>query len=274
MPNENLYENYIDRSSPIPLYQQVSADMTRRIAEEEWRVGDPLISEITLAELYQVSRITMRQALARLEREGLISRKQGGRSIVQACPQYMVQDLQLPSEKSETPIVSPAEKITSSHIRIVNLTAPDRRAARRLDLPEDAPLVYLERYLENSGRVFGINRAWFPRDRFPDLAPFEFIEGERKSGKRGDNQPNDAADPGDNQGVDHKPAYGGGLQHILIVGKGPLLRENRRRNGLDLIRHHEGNKEAVDNGEQNQQAKQYRKYLKQDPSGLFFGFQN
>lgn len=170
MPNENLYQNYIDRSSPIPLYQQVSADMTRRIAEEEWRVGDPLMSEITLAELYQVSRITMRQALARLEREGLISRKQGGRSIVQACPQYMMQDLQLPSEKSETPIVSPAEKITSSHVRIVNLTAPDRRAARRLDLPEDAPLVYLERYLENSGRVFGINRAWFPRDRFPDLA--------------------------------------------------------------------------------------------------------
>ena len=63
MADEILYQDYIDRSSPIPLYQQVSADMVRRIAEEEWRVGDQLMSEITLAELYQVSRITMRQGV-------------------------------------------------------------------------------------------------------------------------------------------------------------------------------------------------------------------
>ena len=40
MADEILYQDYIDRSSPIPLYQQVSAAMVRRIAEEEWRVGD------------------------------------------------------------------------------------------------------------------------------------------------------------------------------------------------------------------------------------------
>lgn len=170
MPNEILYQDYIDRSSPIPLYQQVSADMTRRIAEEEWRVGDQLMSEITLAELYQVSRITMRQALAQLEGDGLISRKQGGRSVVQARPQYIIQELQLPSVEREMPIVNPAGQITSSHIRIVNLTAPDRRACRMLNLPDDAPLVYLERHFENSGKVLGINRAWFPGERFPGLA--------------------------------------------------------------------------------------------------------
>lgn len=170
MPNEVSYQDYIDRSSPIPLYQQVSADMMRRISEEEWRVGDSLMSEITLAELYQVSRITMRQALAQLEKEGLISRKRGGRSVIEAQPQYIMQDLQLPQDASKTLIVNPTEEIRASNIRIINLAVPNRRAAQRLRLPEDAPLVYLERYLENSGKVFGINRAWFPRDRFPDLA--------------------------------------------------------------------------------------------------------
>mgnify|MGYP001039760439 CR=1 FL=1 len=170
MPDEKLYQNYIDRNSPIPLYQQVSADMTRRIAEEEWQVGDPLVSEIALAELYQVSRITMRQALSQLEGAGLISRRRGGRSVVQARPQYIMRDLQLPTEVSETPIVNPAGEIRSSNIRIVNLSVPNCRAARRLGLPEDAPLVHLERYLENGGKILGINRAWFPRARFPDLA--------------------------------------------------------------------------------------------------------
>ena len=36
-------------------------EMIRRIAEEEWRVGDQLLPENTLAELYQISRITTRQ---------------------------------------------------------------------------------------------------------------------------------------------------------------------------------------------------------------------
>ena len=75
------------------------------------------------------------------------------------------------------PIVNPTARIISSNIRIINLTTPDRRAARLLDLPEDAPLVYLERYFENCGKVVGINRAWFPRERFPDLAERGLVQG-------------------------------------------------------------------------------------------------
>lgn len=170
MSDSNAYRDYIDRDSPIPLYLQVSSDMTRRIAEEEWLVGEPLMPENTLAELYDISRVTMRQALSQLEKDGLIFRKRGERSVVQARPQYIVQELQLPGPQSNFPIVNPAEQITSTNIRIVELTAPDRRAARMLALHENAPLIYLERHFENRGKVVGINRAWFPKDRFPDLA--------------------------------------------------------------------------------------------------------
>ena len=170
MADGYVYRDYIDRDSPIPLYLQVSSDMTRRIAEEEWLVGEPLLPENTLAELYDISRVTMRQALSQLEKDGLILRKRGERSIVQARPQYITQELQVPGPESSFPIVNPAERITSTNIRIAELTVPDRRAARMLALHEDAPLIYLERYFENRGKVVGINRAWFPRDRFPDLA--------------------------------------------------------------------------------------------------------
>lgn len=176
MSNNGAYYAFIDRDSPIPLYLQVAADMTRRILEEEWRVGDQIMPENTLADLYQISRITMRQALSQMEKDGLISRKRGERSVVQARPQYIVQELQFPSPENQMPIVNPTARIVSSNIRITNLTTPDRRAARLLDLPEDAPLVYLERYFENCGKVVGINRAWFPRELFPDLAERGLIQ--------------------------------------------------------------------------------------------------
>ena len=117
MADGYAFQDFIDRDSPIPLYLQVSADMTRRIAEEEWRVGDQLLPENTLAELYQISRITTRQALAQLERDGLISRKRGERTVVQARPQYIVQELQFPSPEGRRPIVNPAEQITSANVR-------------------------------------------------------------------------------------------------------------------------------------------------------------
>ena len=34
-----MNEDLIDRSSPIPAYQQVATSLTARIAQEEWRGG-------------------------------------------------------------------------------------------------------------------------------------------------------------------------------------------------------------------------------------------
>lgn len=164
------YQEAIDRTSPIPVYLQIANDMTRRIADEEWRIGDQIMPEITLSELYDSSRVTMRQALARLEEDGLISRKRGGRAVVTARPRYMVQELQFPGPENKLPLVNPTQQVVSTHIQIMELDAPARKAAKMLDLQEDAPLIYLERYFENDEQVVGINRAWFPKKLFPDLA--------------------------------------------------------------------------------------------------------
>lgn len=166
----SAYRESIDRTSPIPVYLQIANDMSRRIAEEEWRIGDQIMPEITLSELYDSSRVTMRQALSRLEDEGLISRKRGGRAIVTAKPQYVIQELQVPGPDNKLPVVNPSQQIVSTNIHISELREPNRRAAKMLHLPEDAPLIYLERHFESGRQTVGINRAWFPRELFPDLA--------------------------------------------------------------------------------------------------------
>lgn len=164
------YSDLIDRASPIPTYLQIAHSLIRKISEEEWAVGEQLPPENTLAEWFGTSRVTIRQALAQLEADGLIRRQRGKGGFVSAKPAYIVQDLQFPAPgEQHHPLVAPENKVTSRDIRLAELETGNRRAARMLRLPENAPLVYLERLFESEGNVVGINQAWFPKYLVPDL---------------------------------------------------------------------------------------------------------
>lgn len=161
----------IDRTSPIPTYLQIAYSLVRKIAEEEWAVGEQLPPENTLAEWYGTSRVTVRQALAQLEADGLIQRQRGKGGFVSAKPAYIVQDLQFPAPGEQRhPLVAPESEVISRDIRLAELEMGNRRAARMLRLPEHTPLVYLERLFESEGKIVGVNQAWFPRELVPDLA--------------------------------------------------------------------------------------------------------
>jgi GntR family transcriptional regulator len=67
----------IDRRSPMPLYFQLARLLTGEINVGRWRAGDRLPSEAEICDTYGVSRATVRQALLRLENEGLIQRLKG-----------------------------------------------------------------------------------------------------------------------------------------------------------------------------------------------------
>ena len=60
----------IDRSSPVPTYQQIASDISKRIAQHEWYIDEKLPSEMELAKTYGVSRVTLRQAMAQLKKDG------------------------------------------------------------------------------------------------------------------------------------------------------------------------------------------------------------
>src|SRR5262249_36934868 len=72
-----LAEVAIDRASPLPFYFQLSQLLEQEIGSGRRPPGERLPSEPDLCARYGVSRTTVRQALARLERRGLISRRKG-----------------------------------------------------------------------------------------------------------------------------------------------------------------------------------------------------
>ena len=70
--------NYsIDRNSPVPAYYQITLDLRQRISAGEWRAGNKLPPELELMKQYDVSRMTFRQAIGELVKEGILVRRRG-----------------------------------------------------------------------------------------------------------------------------------------------------------------------------------------------------
>ena len=54
----NSRKDLLDRTSPLPAYQQIANDIILRISQKEWNIDDKLPTEAELAAEYAVSRVT------------------------------------------------------------------------------------------------------------------------------------------------------------------------------------------------------------------------
>lgn len=76
-----IKDSPLERSG-IPLYRQVSGLLLRRLESGEWSLGDQIPTIHQFMDEYGVSRVTMRQALAHLESDGLVQRGRGRGTFV------------------------------------------------------------------------------------------------------------------------------------------------------------------------------------------------
>lgn len=81
----SLPTSAIDRLSPVPYYFQLSRLLEEEIVTGRWEPGHRLASAPVLGRYFGVSRSVIRQALGRLESEGLIERTKGRGAIVSAA---------------------------------------------------------------------------------------------------------------------------------------------------------------------------------------------
>ena len=72
----------INVNTPIPLYFQLQEILRDKIINGLWKPGERLPSEEELCSEYNISRVTVRNALSRLSMEGLIERSAGKGTIV------------------------------------------------------------------------------------------------------------------------------------------------------------------------------------------------
>ncbi|MGL4873157.1 MAG: GntR family transcriptional regulator [Clostridium sp.] len=72
----------IDKNSPIPVYYQLKEEIKEKILQGFWKVNECIPSERELSLKYEVSRMTVRQALGELVQEGLLVREKGKGTFV------------------------------------------------------------------------------------------------------------------------------------------------------------------------------------------------
>ena len=73
----------ISRKRDAPRYLQVAAELRAEILTGKFAARDQFPTESELCQRYGVSRFTIREALRRLQNEGLIARKRGSGTVVQ-----------------------------------------------------------------------------------------------------------------------------------------------------------------------------------------------
>lgn len=77
----------IDHGSPVPLYQQVAAELRRAIADGEARPGERMPLAKDLAAVLGVNRNTVLRALGELRDEGLVEFRRGRGITVAGTPE-------------------------------------------------------------------------------------------------------------------------------------------------------------------------------------------
>jgi GntR family transcriptional regulator len=157
----------IDRESPLPLWAQVLADLRRSIARGDFHSRFPSDAELVAA--YGVSRHTIREAVRRLQAEGIVERGQGRGTFVR--PRLIEQ----PLGAIYSLFRSVEEQGFSQHSVVRYLEERrDSLAAKMLGTPPDEPLIYLERLRLADGDPVFLDCSWLPAEVARPLLGVDF----------------------------------------------------------------------------------------------------
>lgn len=138
-------------TSPVPLYAQLADLFRQRIARGVWLPGIKLPSNEELAREHNVARVTIRQAVEILARDGLVEARQGRGTFVIGL---VTNDRWL---KVETTLASLAEVYRDTDPELLNLVESTRDPPLNLsDGVKAASYFYMRRIHSRLGRPYCI----------------------------------------------------------------------------------------------------------------------
>lgn len=162
----------INPDSPVPLYRQVADHLSDQILSGRLAPGAPLGSEVELQAEFSVSRVTLRQAIGLLVEQGLVVRKQGKGTYVEAIP------LRLPLGALEgtTEIARHLGRSTRSRVISKRVIRGRRKAREILGVPDDAKIVEVRRVDYAGDEPLALATIDLPHDVGASLSTAELEE--------------------------------------------------------------------------------------------------
>ena len=146
----------IDKQCHIPIYRQIQSQLQRLILDGQFKPHDMLPSENELAQRYQVSVMTVRQAMNELVSEGLIYRERGRGTFVARQP--IVQTLRRFESFSEH--IAARGLVPSAQILVFEHVVPPQEAALALELQLADQVLRIKRLRLADDRPVGIHDSY------------------------------------------------------------------------------------------------------------------
>lgn len=157
----------IDPHHPTPLYAQVEEVLKERL-RREWRPGEQIPSEAQLCEQYQISRITLRHAIARLVNQGLLERGRGRGTFVRDT--HLTAEVR--SVSSFTDEISNLGMKAGSTIKAIERVPADFEHSEIFGIPEGDELIRISRIRTGDGVPIGIQETYLVGRLFPELEQY------------------------------------------------------------------------------------------------------
>ncbi|TXC89677.1 GntR family transcriptional regulator [Metabacillus litoralis] len=157
----------IDKHSPLPLYFQLEEQIKKTIESKELVPGDALPSERELSENYQISRMTVRQAITNLVNKGYLFREKGKGTFVSS--QKFEQSLQGLTSFTEDMLarnLKPGSKLL--HFEIY---PADEDIKESLNLQDDELIYKIKRLRLANEEPIAIETSYLPVKLVPGVTP-------------------------------------------------------------------------------------------------------
>ncbi|WP_026459666.1 GntR family transcriptional regulator [Schaalia suimastitidis] len=154
----------LDRTSPVPLYHQISQPLEELIVAGKITAGRLIEDEVSMAQRLHVSRPTTRRALQDLVSRGLLTRRRGIGTRV--TPSHVRRPLALTSlnEDLQKAGFEPRTAVLAYEVRLANEVE-----ASFLNREVGTEIVYIERKRSLDDRTLAIMHNYLPADIAPSL---------------------------------------------------------------------------------------------------------
>ena len=155
----------IDKKSHVPIYVQIEEELKKKIFHGEYKEGEAIPSERYLTEMFDVSRMTVRQAITNLVTSGLLYREKGRGTFV-STPKF---EQSLNSLTSFTEDMISRGLTPSSKIIKFEKQVPSVNIAEDLSLEVGEEVYFIMRIRNADEKPMAIERTYIPVKLFPNL---------------------------------------------------------------------------------------------------------
>lgn len=155
-------------SNIVPLYQQIKEDIKAAIESGRYKPKEQIPTEPELSAEYQVSRITVRRAVAELCAEGYLVKRQGRGTFV-STPRIHRKFSEGNGVKSFTKCCAESGLVAGARLLHRQIVPVRQEEQHFFGVDSEALLLYIQRLRTADGQPIFLENVFLPYDTFKEL---------------------------------------------------------------------------------------------------------